>query len=62
VAFAIVVIQQRRDGGKRVGMAVRAITLAMLAAPDIREVPLQVAQDNQIQKAIIVQIDPGGAG
>ena len=62
MAFAIVVINQWRDGGKCVGMAVGAITLAMFAAPDIGEIPLQVAENHQIQKAIIVQIDPGGAG
>src|SRR5207245_3369683 len=62
VAFAIVVINQWRDGGKSVGMAVGAITLAMFTAPDIYEIPLQVAEDNQVEKAIVVQIDPGGAG
>src|SRR5580698_2973768 len=39
-------------------MAVGAVPLTMLSAPDILKVPLHVSQHHQIQTPIIVQINP----
>jgi len=30
----------------------------MLAAPDIVEVPLHVAEDDEVEKAVVVEVDP----
>ena len=61
-ALPIVVVDQRLNWGEFIGMAVGAVTLAMLPTPDVREVPFHVAENDQIQQAIVVQIDPGGGG
>jgi hypothetical protein len=42
-------------------MAIRPVALLVLAAPDVIEVPLQVAQHYQIQKTIVIQVHPGRA-
>ena len=62
VAIAVVVIDERRDGFELIGMAVGAKASLAFSAPDIVKVPLQVAQHHQIQKAVVVQIHPRGAG
>ena len=43
-------------------MAIRAISRFVFAAPDIVKVPLQIAQHNQVQQSVALQINPGGAG
>ena len=62
MAIAVVVVDERRDGREDVGVAVGAIAFAVFSAPDIIEVPLQIAQDDEIEKAIVVEIDPCGGG
>ena len=51
---AVVVVDERCNWFEIVGMAVRSVSLAMLAAPDIVEVPLQIAENEQIQESVIV--------
>src|ERR1700730_12073946 len=43
-------------------MAIRAVAFFVLATPDVFKIPLKVAQNNKIEQAISIQIDPGGAG
>src|SRR5438874_8944663 len=43
-------------------MTVGAVAFLALPAPNIVEVPLQVAQDHEIQQSIVVQIDPSRTG
>src|ERR1022692_4018083 len=62
IPVPIVVIDQRRNRLKRIGMAIGAKTLLMLSAPDIVEVPLKISQDHEIQQAVIVEVHPRRAG
>jgi len=62
MSAAVIVIHQRRRRLKDVRMAVGTITIAMLSAPYIVEVPLYIAQDDQIEKPVIVQIHPCRGG
>src|SRR4051812_1794792 len=41
-------------------MAIGAQAFFVLPAPDVLEVPLQVAQYHQIEQTVIVEIDPRG--
>ena len=61
VAVAVVMVDQRADGSKRVRMAVGTKALPMLAAVDIAKIPIEVAEHHQIQLAVVVQVHPGGA-
>ena len=49
VAVAVIVIDKRGDGLKNVGMTVGAETFLVLAAPDIVEIPLNVAEDHEVE-------------
>src|SRR6266705_5087568 len=62
VTVAFVVIHQRGNGLENIRMAIFSITLLVLTAPDVVEVPLQVSKNDQIQPAVIVQVHPGCAG
>src|SRR5439155_21451168 len=62
VPVAVIVINKRGDGLKNVGMTVGAETFLMLAAPDVVEIPLNVAEDHEVEWAVNVQVHPGGAG
>src|SRR5271168_4409822 len=61
VAAAVIVVNQRRNGTKGIRMAVSAVSFYMLAAPDIVEIPIHVAQNNQVEKPIVIKVYPGGA-
>src|SRR5579871_3954449 len=61
MAIPIVVIDERRNRLEIVGMAISAIPFAMFTAPDVVEIPLQIAKHDEIQQAIVVQIHPDGA-
>src|SRR5882757_7212350 len=43
-------------------MAISAIAFAVFSAPDVAEVPLEIAQHHHVEEPVVVQIDPGGAG
>src|SRR5579864_9298929 len=43
-------------------MAIGPIAFFVLAAPDVVEVPIQIAQNNQVKESVVVQINPGRAG
>src|SRR6266566_3143424 len=58
VTVSIVVVNQRRDRLKQIRVAIGSVSFAMLSTPDIFEVPLDVSQHYQIQKAVIIQIYP----
>jgi len=60
-AVAIVVIDQHCNRLKNVGMAISSIAFAVLTAPHIIPVPLNVAQNNKIKQSIVIKIDPGCA-
>ena len=62
VAFAVVVVDEGGDGVEDIGMAVGAVAFAVFAAPDVVEVPLHVAEDDEVEEAVVVEIDPGGGG
>src|SRR6266704_2600603 len=62
MAVAVVVVDERRNGLKDVGVAVGTVAFFVLATPDIVEIPLKVAEDNKIKQAVIVQIDPSSTG
>ena len=62
MAVAIIVVNQWRNRLEVVRMAIRAISRFVFAAPDIVKVPLQIAQHNQVQQSVALQINPGGAG
>jgi hypothetical protein len=54
MTIAIVVIDERGDGLEHVRMAIRTVTLFVFATPDVIEIPLNVAKNNEIEKAVIV--------
>ena len=54
VAVAIVVIDERRNGLKNVGVTIGAVALFVFAAPDIVEIPLEVAEDHEVKQAVVV--------
>src|SRR5713226_1235981 len=54
VAVAVIVVDQGRDRPKNVGMAVRTKTFFVLAAPDVVEIPLEVAKNHEIEQAVII--------
>ena len=62
MAVVILVVNQRRDRLKHIRVAVGPVSLAMLSAPDVVEVPLDVSQHHQVQKTVVVQIHPRRAG
>src|SRR5271170_7048131 len=44
-------------------MAIATVTFAMLAAPEIVPIPLDIPEDHKIEESIAVEIDPcGGSG
>ena len=59
MAVAVVVIHEHGDGLKDIGMAIAAITFAMLAAPHILPVPGDVAIYNQVEQTVVIQVHPG---
>src|SRR5262249_17760766 len=61
-AVAIVVVDERGDWLEEIRMAVGTVAFFVLAAPDVIEVPFDVAEDDEIEVAIGVEIDPSGAG
>ena len=58
----IIVIDERGNRLEEVGMAIRAVAFFVFAAPDVVEIPIQIAKDDQIQKPVAIQIDPRRAG
>ena len=61
-AVPIIVIDQRPNSFKGVGMAVGAQAFFVLAAPEVAEIPLQVTEHNQVETAVVIEVHPGGAG
>jgi hypothetical protein len=59
-SIAIIVVNERGDGRKYVRVAVGSIPFTVLAAPYVVKVPYNVAEDNQVELAVIVDIDPCG--
>ena len=59
VTAAVIVIDKGRNGAKRVWMAVSAKPGLVFATPDIVEIPIQVAQYNEIEQAVVIEVDPG---
>ena len=53
-AVALIVIDKRSDGLKNVRMTVGAKTFLVLATPDIVEIPLNIAKDNEVEQAVVV--------
>src|SRR6266404_3059347 len=62
MAIAVIMKDERSDGLENVGMAVGAKALLVLAAPDVIEVPLHIAHDDQVEQAIVIKIHPRRAG
>ncbi len=62
MAIAVIVKHERGDGLKNVGMAVGAKAFLVLAAPDVIEVPLHIAQDHQVEQAVVIKVYPRRAG
>src|SRR5437868_14279865 len=62
MSLPVVVINQRGDGLKLVGVAEGTEALLALSAPGVSEVPLHVPQNDKVQESISVQIDPRGTG
>src|ERR1700674_4644680 len=62
MTIAVIVIDQRSDGLEIVGMAIGAVAFFVLAAPDVVEVPLDIAKDNGVEEAIVIKVPPGGPG
>ncbi len=60
--MAVVVVDEGWNGGEDVGVAERAVALAMLATPDIFPIPLHVAKDDEVEQTVVVEVDPGGGG
>ncbi len=58
MAIPVIVINDRCDGLKLVGMAKRAISLLAFSAPDIVKVPPQIPQYDQIEQPVAVQVNP----
>jgi hypothetical protein len=58
VATSVVVVNERCDGFPVVGSAIDVLG----AAVQVEEAPLQIAENNEIQQAVIVEVDLGGAG
>ena len=54
VAVTVVVVDQRRNGLKNVRMTIGAVALFVFAAPDVVEIPLKIAENHEVQQAIIV--------
>ena len=54
VPLAIVVIDERRNGLKNIRMTVGAVAFLVLAAPNVVEIPLKVAEDNEVEQAVVV--------
>ena len=59
---AVVVVDEGGNGGEDIGVAVGAVAFAVLATPDVFPVPLDVAEDDQVEPAVVVEVDPGGGG
>lgn len=38
------------------------MAFAMLAAVDVVEVPLHIAEDDEVEEAVVIEVDPGGGG
>src|SRR5437870_13565328 len=55
-------VDERSNGLKDVRMAVGTIALFVFPTPDVIKIPLNVAQDDKIQKTVDIEINPGGAG
>src|SRR4029077_19476186 len=60
MAVSIIVVDQGRNRLEDVGMAIGAVAFFVLAAPDVFKIPLNVSQNDEIEQAIAIQIDPGG--
>ena len=62
-AVAVVVIQQVSDAREIVGMAVGAAAGLVLAAEAVLvEAPLQITRHEQVEPAVIVEVEEPGAG
>ena len=42
-------------------MTVSPEAVTMFTAIDVIEVPVEIAQHNQVKQSVIVEVDPGGA-
>src|SRR5262249_31726700 len=62
VPISIVVINQWSNRLEIVGVTIGAHALFVLTAPHFIEIPIEVAQDHQVQQSIAIQIDPGRTG
>src|SRR5271165_7132133 len=60
-SILIIVVHEWGNGLEEIRMAVCAIAFLVLAAPDIVEIPIQIAEDNEIEEPVPVEIDPRGA-
>lgn len=54
-------IDERGNGLEHIRVAVSARVRLVLAAPDVVEVPLEITEDDEVELAIVVEIDPGSA-
>src|SRR5262249_54063818 len=54
VAVSVVVVDERRNRMKEVGMTVGAIAFFMFTAVYVIEIPLEIAENNQVQQAVVV--------
>src|SRR6266481_1223520 len=52
------VINKRQNWLKLIGMAIRPVALFPFAAPNISKIPLQVAQHDQIEQTVAIQVHP----
>src|ERR1035437_464975 len=60
VAVAVVVIYEHANRRENVGITDPAVTVAGLTAPDIVPVPRDITFYDQVEQAIVIEIDPGG--
>src|ERR1700730_2050945 len=58
----IIVEHERGNGLEEIGMTICPVAFLVLPAPDILEIPIRIAEDNQIQESVPVQIHPCRAG
>src|SRR5271154_3356333 len=62
MAVAVVMIHEHGDGLKHIRVAVSAIAFAVLATPLIVPIPRNVAIHDQIEQAVVIEVDPRGRG
>ena len=60
IAVAVVVIHKQGDRLEDIGVANAAVSFAVLTAPDVCPIPGNVAGYNQVEQAVVIQVDPPG--